>query len=268
MVQYEFGQSLDGKLPWAPDPPRNNKLEDPPAIRSVYHKVFRTKGDRTFSNDLSRGDIGSGKTLPCGIHFGFDRATGDAGPCTDIIQQHVGILSEEAGKFMGRHCVLVKWVGDKGEIATEERQLMVKNMRARNGSFALWIDLASKLTSVDGPVRLDDPFAGFRFVAAVDVGATPEYRESDDWRAITFAFEETMYTAVCFNHPDNPRPIDESVDQGGLVRGIGYGFAAEFDERNPLFVHYRLWIQEGEMPSDEIQSMSNDFLQPIKISSR
>lgn len=226
------------------------------------------KGDRTFSDNLPGGELASGRALPCGIHFGFERATGDAGPCADIVQQHDGILSEEAGKFIGRHCVLIKWVGNKGEIAREERQLTVKNERASNRRFALWIDFASKLTSVDGTVRVDDPLAGFRFIAPIDAGTPPEFRESDQWKAITFAFEETTYTAVCFNHPSNPEPlIDESADRSGIGRGIGYGFSAEFDERNPLTVHYRLWIQEGEMPMGEIRSMSNDFLEPIRVSS-
>jgi hypothetical protein len=199
----------------------------------------------------------------------------DAGVCSDTIQQHVGILSEEAGKFMGRHCVLIKWAGSKGEIAREERQLTVKNMRARNGSFALWIDFASRLTSIEGTVRLHDPLAGFRFVPPVDGGTTPQYWESTDWKAITFAFEDTTYTAVCFNHPTNPKPlVDEAadrcrvpvgLDRSGLVPGIGYGFSAEFDERDPLAMHYRLWIQEGEMPLEDMRSMSNDFLQPIKV---
>jgi hypothetical protein len=49
------------------------------------------------------------------------------------------------------------------------------------------------------------------------------------------------------------------------VNGIGYRFSAQLDRQNPLQVHYRLWIQGGRMPSEEIQSMANDFAEPIAI---
>jgi hypothetical protein len=189
----------------------------------------------------------------------------------------VGILSEEAGKFIGRHCVLVDWVGNtqakRKAIAREERQLTVKDFRGRNGSYAMWIDFASTLNPAAGPMTLDgaSPLAGFRFVPSVDAGTNPEFRESNAWRASTFVSEGTTYTAVCFNHPGNPKPIVEARagrncdrDPAGPVGGVGYRFSAQSDEHNPLFVHYRLWIQGGRMPSEEIQSMANDYLEPIK----
>ena len=74
---------------------------------------------------------------------------------------------------------------------------------------------------------------------------------------------------VCFNGPGNPRPIveapaDRGRDPAGLAGGTGYRFSAQTDERNPLLVHYRLWIQGGRMPCEEIQAMANDIRDPIK----
>jgi hypothetical protein len=46
---------------------------------------------------------------------------------------------------------------------------------------------------------------------------------------------------------------------------VGYAFSAQLENGNPLQVRYRLWIQGGRMPTEEIQAMLNDFLDPIKI---
>ena len=278
MVQYEFGQSLERDLPWAPDPPHRTGASKPPAVRSAFYTVFRVRGDRAVSHPLSSGDVSPDGARNWEIHYGFQRATVDGRHYADVLQEHAGILSEEAGKFIGRHCVLIDWVGDahakRKVIAREERQLTVKDWRGRNKSYAMWIDFASTLKPAAGAVRLDGGGApaGFRFVPSLDEGTTPEYRESAAWRAITFVSEGTTYTAACFNHPGNPEPpAEESADRNrdrgatGLVRGVGYNFSAECDARHSLLVHYRLWIQGGRMPSEEIQSMSDDFLEPIKI---
>jgi hypothetical protein len=278
MVQYEFGQSLEGDLPWAPDPPQAASAPSPLTVRSVYHRVFRVKQGRAASHPLSGSDLSSDGAITWAIHYGFDRAMGNGRPCSGILQQHAGTLCEEAGKFIGRHCVRIDWVGNTREtrtaIAREERQLTVKDLRGRNGSYAMWIDFASTLSPAAGPMRIDDagPLAGFRFVPSIDSGAVPEYRQSGHWRAITFVSEGSAYTAVCFNSPSNPKPlVEERADRNrdcgptGLVEGIGYRFSAQLDERNPLLIHYRLWIQGGRMPSEEIQSMADDFVEPITI---
>ena len=235
-------------------------------------------GDRAVSHPLSSGDGSPEGPSNWQIHYGFDRAAADGRQYSGVLQEHAGILSEEAGKFIGRHCVLIDWVGNANEkrkvIAREERQLTVKDWRGRNKSYAMWIDFASTLRPAAGVMRFDGAGspAGFRFVPSLDGDAAPEYRESADWRAITFVSEGTTYTAACFNHPGNPKPLAEEPvnrdrDRGptGLVRGIGYNFSAECDQRDSLLVHYRLWIQGGRMPSEEIQAVSDDFLDPVKI---
>jgi hypothetical protein len=278
MVQYEFGQSLERDLPWAPDPPHRTSATKPPTVQSVFYTVFRVRADRAVSHPLSSGDASSDRALNWQIHYGFEGATVGGRHCSNVLQEHAGILSEEAGKFIGRHAVLIDWVGDAHQkrkvIAREERQVTVKDWRGRNKSYAMWIDFVSTLRPAAGAMRLDGAgsLAGFRFVPSLDEGAAPEYRESTAWRAITFVSEGTRYTAACFNHSANPKPLaEESADRdrdrgpAGLVRGVGYNFSAECDDRHSLSVHYRLWIQGGRMPSEEIQSMSDDFLEPVKI---
>ena len=119
----------------------------PPTVRSVFHTVFRVRGDRAVSHPLSERGRRVREASTWGIHYGFERATVGAEPCSDILQQHVGTLSEEAGKFIGRHNVRIDWVGktrDKRKVvAREERQLTVKDYRGRNKSYAMWIDLVA-----------------------------------------------------------------------------------------------------------------------------
>jgi hypothetical protein len=311
MIQYEFGQPFGSDFPGASDLNDEIGLEKRPGIRSVYHKVFRMRGDRAFERVSTPGGAAAEGLLPCGIHFGCADATlrregGDssaASPvhCTDIVQRHRRILSEEGGKFIGRHVVLIDWIAgacrspgetlaagqdgtssngtktaqaggeDKARprrvIAREERQLTVKNMRARYGSLPLWIDFVSRLESTGGVLLPAPPHGshGFRFVPPVDAGTTPEYRESDHWRAITFVYLGTTYTAACFDHPDNPRPPSARSPRRAPIHQIGYGLAAQIDRGNPLVFHYRLWVQGGRMSSEDIRSMSADFLHPIEI---
>lgn len=281
MVQYEYGQSLARDLPWAPDLPHSTKATQSPTVRSVFHTVFRVLDGRTVSHPLPSGDVSSGRPLTWGMHYGLEHATVGAERCSGMLQQHAGTLSEEAGKFIGRHNVAIDWLGNTRDkrtvVAREERQVTVKDYRGRNKSYAMWIDFVSTLTPAAGTLQLDGArqSGGFRFVPSLDVDTVPEYRESDVWRAITFVSEGTTYTAVCFNHPGNPQPcavetaprdrVPGPTGASGLVPGIGYNFAAACEEQKPLLVHYRLWIQGGSMPAEEIQSLANDFLEPIEI---
>lgn len=278
MVQYDFGQSLDRDLPWAPDPPHPGGASTLPAVQSVFYTVFHVRGGRAVSHPLATGNAAPGQPSNWQIHYGFDQATVGGRPCTGVLQQHAGILSEEAGKFIGRHCVSIDWTGNvqgrKKTIAREERQLTVKDWRGRNKSYAMWIDFVSTLKPVAAAMRLDGDGgrAGFRFVPTLDDGAAVERRQSADWRAITFVSEGTTYTVACFNHPANPKPLAEEAvervfDRGptGSSLGVGYNFSAACDQGSSLLVHYRLWIQGGRMPAEEIQSLSDAFVDPVRI---
>jgi hypothetical protein len=278
MVQYEFGQSLERDLPWAPDPPHRGDATELPAVQSVFYTVFRVRGGRAVSHPLNTGKASPGQPSNWQIHYGFDRAMAGGRQCTGILQQHAGILSEEAGKFIGRHCVLIDWVGNidgkKKRLAREERQVTVKDWRGRNKSYAMWIDFVSTLRPDAEALRLDGggSRAGLCFIPTVDKGTAVEHRKSVRWRAITFVSEGTTYTAACFDHSGNPQPLaegatDRAGDLGpaGPSLGVGYDFSAACDGRSPLLVHYRFWIQGGRMPAEEIQSLSDDFVEPVEI---
>ena len=84
MVQYEFGQSLEQNLPWAPDPPQRARAAASPTVCSVFHTVFRVRGGRTTSHPFPVGEVSSAQLSPWGIHYGFERATADAEPCSEI----------------------------------------------------------------------------------------------------------------------------------------------------------------------------------------
>jgi hypothetical protein len=286
MLQYNFGQSL----PWRP--------QGQDGTRSVYHAVFRLKGDRTFG-DAPAGPVAADAACPCGVHFGFAeatlRATKDGGEIVygDVLQRHAGILSEEAGKFMGRHNVLIDWTGirrEKGSdaaasdrpgreiLAKEERQVSVRNHSARGGGRSLWIDFVSKLSAVGGTLRLNGSTdgAGFRFLTKYDGDTAPKYQETAAWQALTFVHQGTTYTAVCFHHPDNPKPRGDQpaghdvpnfdmLNPGFSALILGYAFSADVEPGKPLLVRYRLWIQEGKMSADDIQSLSDEFIDPIQI---
>jgi hypothetical protein len=277
MVEYELGQSIDRDLPWAPDPPR---LGETPIVRSVFHTVFHVLDGRRSTHPLAGADAGADRPGAWKIQYGFEQATVGAARSTDLLQQHVRTLSEEAGKFIGRHNVRIDWIGHLADrrvtIAREERQVTVKDYRARNHSIAMWIDFASTLHPAAGTVKLDGAAgaAGFRFVPSVDASTVPEHRESAAWRAITFVSEGSTYTAVCINQSSNLSPPKQSVPlsgalvpavQNGAVPEIGYRFSAECAVKKPLQVHYRLWIQGGRMPTEDIEALANDFLEPIRI---
>jgi hypothetical protein len=125
----------------------------------VFHTVFRVRHDRKTTHPLPIEDVAAEETLRWRIQYGFQRASVGEQVCSGIVQQHVGTLSEEAGKFLGRHCVLIDWIGDmngkRTAIAREERELMVKDLRGRDRSYAKWIDFVSTLRPTAGAVRPD-----------------------------------------------------------------------------------------------------------------
>ena len=254
MVEYQFGQSLASSTRWAPDSP----VWEDAADRSVYHAVFRPKGDRVFTHSPAEEGQSEYVSLPSGIHFGQD----------GLLQRHVSILSEESGKFIARHAVHVDWIADvsagsEGKaVAREERELTVKNMRGCDGGFALWIDVVSHLRSSRQGASLGDVVSSpvFRVVPPVDAGTTPEHREGENWRATTFISEGTTYTAICFNAPGNPRAKRETPSSG-----LGYVFDIPADAVDGALIHCRLWVQEDRMSETDILRMAHDLIYPILL---
>ena len=198
---------------------------------------------------------------------------------------HEKTLSFESGPVLGRHRVLLGWYG-RGDkpFALEERELTV--YRVNGGTL---VEFASRLKSTGGTVRVDgDPqHAGFQFRAANDVaektakqtyylrpdgkgelGATrnwdPKTKEGPvdlPWDAMCFVLDKQRYTVCYLNHPSNPKETRFSERDYGRFGGY---FRRDITEDRPLNVHYRLWLQAGEMTQEQVAALYTAFAAPPK----
>jgi hypothetical protein len=278
------------------------KLDGKPVLRYMYHPLDEKNRDATFKvfhhvYDPSGERIitnGAGGQFPHhrGLFYGFMKVTYDGNKLVDIwhcreqtYQSHDQFLSIEGGPVLGRHRVEIGWHGKQKELfAKEERELTVY---ATPGGRL--IEFASKLTPVKGTVKLDgDPqHAGFHFRAANDVaekskGETYFIRPDGDgkkgvernwpaqkehinlpWNGMSFLLGEKRYTVAYLDQPTNPKEARFSERTYGR---FGSYFVTEVEEKKPLIVNYRIWLQDGEMKGDEIQRLSEGFVSPVSIS--
>src|SRR5262249_29405698 len=152
------------------------------------------------------------------------------------------------------------------------------------------VDFRSRLTTelADG-VKLDgDPqHAGFHFRASADVEAVAKQtyflrpdgkgKEGEElnwdpkkktgpgnlpWDARCFTLGGKRRTVVYLDHPDNPKEARQSERTYGR---IGTYFEYTLTPAKPLFVRYRLWIQDGEMTVEQCEALSRAFVELIKI---
>jgi hypothetical protein len=188
--------------------------------------------------------------------------------------------------LFGLHRLNVSWHGqDGGKFADEERELAFFPMK--NG---LLVDFRSRLTTdiADG-VKLDgDPqHAGFHFRAnsAMEKDTKDTYFLRPDgkgemgqeknwdpktkkgpvnlpWDAMSFVLEGKRYTVLYLDHPDNPKEARQSERCYGR---IGTYFEYKLTPQKPLFVRYRLWIQDGEMTVEQCEALSRAFTEPVKV---
>ena len=269
--------------------------ESTPASRvrtyKVFHHAFSPKGDRLVTNGLL-DDAKVHSPHHRGIFYGFNRITygngrtADTWHCIDgAFQQHERFLASEEGPVLGRHRVEISWHGQDVTFAEEERELTVYNLPGGH-----LIEFASRLRSSSGRVRFDgDPqHAGFQFRAHNDVdalssqetiyvrpdgigkpGATrnwdPQTRQGPvnlPWNAMSFVLGESRYTVAYLDHPGNPKEVRFSEREYGRF-GSYFEYTTEKDK--PLTVNYRLWLQEGLMQPEEVAALSNNFLDPVKV---
>ncbi|HKI31370.1 MAG TPA: DUF6807 family protein [Gemmataceae bacterium] len=208
-------------------------------------------------------------------------------PSLEAHLAHEKIVSSDVGTVLGRHRVQIGWHGrNKERFAVEERELTVYNVPGGQ-----LVEFASKLTPVKGKVKLDgDPqHAGFHFRAVNEVAVAAKAKKSgtyflrpdgkgepdsernwpDDkkmvnlpWNAMSFVVGDKRYTAAYLDRPTNPKEARYSERTYGR---FGSYFVAECDEKKPLTVAYRLWLQEGEMTEDGVQARSADFVNPPAV---
>jgi hypothetical protein len=258
----------------------------------VFHHLFDPEGKRLVTN-------GPGGLYPHhrGLFYGFMKVSygdgklvdtwhckRDAKKGIDAYESHEKFVSSEAGPVLGRHLVEVGWHGTGKDIfAREERELTV--YRVPGGQL---VEFASRLKSEGGPVKLDgDPqHAGFHFRADNEVnekaknetyflrpdgpGEKGKERNWPDvkthvnlpWDALSFVLGGRRYTLAYLDRPSNPKEARFSERTYGR---IGSYFVAEFDEKKPLDVNYRVWLQEGEMTGAQVEAKSEDFVSPVTV---
>jgi hypothetical protein len=267
-------------------PPKKTALENPTI--KPYHHAF----DSTGAVRLTNGPDGR-YPHHRGIYFGFNNITYGGKKKADVWHCRNG-ESQQAdpkqtfsnGWWIGSHRLNVAWCGqDGGTFANETREIVAYEMAG-----GTLIDFRSQLTTdlPDG-VKLDgDPqHAGFHFRAnaKVEEAAKKTYflrpegkgKEGEEknwepkskkgpvnlpWNAMCFELEGKRYTVVYLDHPDSPKEARQSERTYGR---IGTYFEYHLTKEKPLFVRYRLWIQDGEMSAETCAQMSQAFSAKVSV---
>ena len=82
------------------------------------------------------------------------------------------------------------------------------------------------------------------------------------WHAQSFVIDETRYTCCYLDRPDNPKEARFSERDYGR---FGSYFEYTVSESNPLYLNYRIWLQEGEMTVEQVERYSKDFVSPPEV---
>jgi hypothetical protein len=264
----------------------------------VFHHLYDPAGKRFVTNG---GFTDDGATDPKkllyphhrGICYGFMKCAygpglkkkADTWHCTgDAHIAHEKTEAAESGPVLGRHRVLIGWHGEKNErFAEEERELTVYKLPG-----GTLVEFASRLITTGGPVKIDgDPqHAGFQFRAANEVadkkqaaqtyylrpdgkGKLGDTRNWDPktkkgpvdlpWDVLSFVLDNQRYSVCYMNHPQNPKESRFSERDYGR---FGCYFEHDLTEKTPLVVHYRLWLQNGEMTQAQAEALAAAFAAP------
>ncbi|MBI2807605.1 MAG: PmoA family protein [Planctomycetes bacterium] len=264
----------------------------------VFHHLYDPTGKRFVTNGGFADDsAGKGKKLLYphhrGIMYGFNKCSygpdlknkADTWHCTGATHvSHEKTLNREAGPVVGRQRVLLGWYG-AGEkpFALEEREMTVYNVKG-----GTLVEFASRLKTTGGKIRVDgDPqHAGFQFRAHNDVAAQTQqqtyYLHPDGakgamgkernwpgdksmvdlpWYAMSFVLDKQRYSAVYLNHPKNPKETRFSERAYGRFGGY---FQRDITPEDPLVVTYRLWLQNGEITTEQARALQTAFATPPK----
>jgi hypothetical protein len=253
------------------------------ATFKVYHHLYADDGT------LVTKGLGGLYPHHRGLFYGFRKTTYGDGTqvdiwhCTgDTAQVHEKTLASAAGPVLGRQRVLIDWLGKGKELfAKEERELTVWNTPGGR-----LVEFASVLHPVKGTVNVDgDPqHSGFHFRASNEVadktkaqtifirpdgtdkpGATRNWPDRKDhvnlpWDAMSFVVGGKRYTAAYLDHPDNPKEARYSERDYGR---FGSYFVSEATPEKPLKVHYRVWLQRGQMDGKDVAALSEAFVEPV-----
>lgn len=266
-----------------------------PATREQTYKPFHHVYSPDGSRIVTKGPGGK-YTHHRGLYFGFNRISygPDFAEKCDVwhckapaYQNHEQVSAKEEGFVLGRHRLAIGWHGAKGEkFAAEEREVGVYNVAG--GQF---IDFASRVSTVDGPIKLDgDPqHSGFHFRADNEVadktakqtyflrpdgkGGPGETRNWDakkvdpkavnePWKVMSFVLGDKRYSVLRIDHPENPGEDRSSERDYGRVGGY---FEYVVTKDAPLKVKYRIVLKDGEFDAAEAERLTADFVDPPKV---
>lgn len=259
----------------------------------VYHHVYSPDGSELVTK-------GPGGLFPHhrGLFYGFNRISYGDKQKADVwhckkgeSQAHQKTLRTVAGPVFGSQLVVVAWNGQDGKPFAHE----LREMTAYRINGSVLIEFASILESDVGPVKLDgDPqHAGFQFRASQAVpdktknltyyirpdgkGDPGKFRnwsaKKDEtainkqhvnlpWNALNFTIGDNNYTCCYLDHPANPKESRYSERDYGR---FGSYFEYQLDDDKPLQLQYRIWLQDGEMEVGEIETLSREFADPVKV---
>ena len=82
---------------------------------------------------------------------------------------------------------------------------------------------------------------------------------------MSFVLGGKRYTVAYLDHPKNPKEARYSEREYGR---FGSYFEYTIDEDKPLTVNYRLWLQEDQMDPKDVASLSNNFIEPPKVTTQ
>lgn len=255
----------------------------------VYHHLYDPKGEHL----LTKGPGGLFQHHR-GIFYGFNRISyeqdgqkksADVWHChKKESQTHEKFVREEVGPVFARQIVEVDWNGQDGQVfATELREMSVYHVDG-----VQVIDFASQLAAKANNLKLDgDPqHAGFQYRATQHVpdktakqtyyvrpdgkGEPGKFRNWPnnkdhidlEFNALSFVAFDQRYTCCYLDSPENPKPARFSERDYGR---FGSYFATHVSKEEPLDLHYRLWLEPGELDVKQIQQLRNDFVNPPKV---
>jgi hypothetical protein len=252
-----------------------------------FHHLFASDGRR-----VSKGPGGL-FTHHRGLFFGFNKVRYGDGKEADVwhargkaYQSHLETIAEEAGPILGRHRVAVGWHGQEGEIFAKE----TREVTAYQVGKGRIIDFAARVETEGDRIELDgDPqHAGVHFRAdnhVADVSKDETYYLRPDgkgdpgqtrnwepktgegpvdlpWNAMSFVIDGDRYTVAYLDHPENPKEARYSERDYGR---FGSYFEYELTEETPLEVHYRFYLQPGELTLDQAAALDADFDEPVAV---
>jgi hypothetical protein len=259
-----------------------------------FHHVFSPDG----ATLLTKGDDDGLYPHHKGLFYGFskiiygDGKACDTWHCTGKAYQDVaGQASRQGGPNDSSHWEMINWHGQDGEVFANEERWLDVSRPLHHGVEGWEIDFSSILKTVDGkPIHLDgdSQHAGFQFRASQQVadktsketyylrtdgkGKPGDYRNWDHknpdapgnaectnrpWNALCFMIDDKRYTVLYIDHPYNPKPARYSERDYGR---FGSYFTADITKEEPLQVHYRLWVQDGEMTVEQCEGLARDYL--------